>query len=570
VQACAKHYINNEQETNRASESSVVDDRTEHELYLHPFLKAVQAGVAAVMCSYNEVNGTYSCENDHTLNGLLKGELGFQGFVTTDWWVDQPASGTLAANKGLDMVMPGETAYGTGVSYFGPALLSAVNNGQVPLSRINDMATRILASWYLLGQDSGYPAVNFNSWTASSGSHVNVQGSHGTLIRQIGAASTVLLKNTNSALPLSKPATIAIVGSDAGPNPAGPNSCTDRGCDTGILAVGWGSGTGDFPYLIAPLAAITTQASSIGATITSSLSDTDTTAAQTAARGKAVALVFITADSGEGYITVEGNAGDRNDLNAWHSGNALVQAVASVNPNTIVVVHSVGPIIMDSWVTNANVTAVVWAGLQGQEAGNSLVDILWGAVNPSARLPYTIAKAQSDYGATIGTGGTVTYSEGLYIDYRWFDKNSITPRYEFGFGLSYTTFTYSALSVGTPTSTGGSAPTGPGSSLSSWLHDNWVTVTFVVANSGKVAGTEIPQLYISPPSSANSPVSQLRGFDNIQLAVGASSTVTINLSRYSFATWNSAAQQWVIPSGTHGIWIGASSRDKRLSGSIAL
>lgn len=201
VQACAKHFINNEQETNRGSESSVVDDRTEHELYLHPFLKAVQAGVAAVMCSYNEVNGTHTCENSHILNGLLKGELGFQGFVTTDWWVTEPA-GTLAANDGLDMVMPGETANGASSSYFGPALLAAVNSGSVPLSRLNDMATRVLASWYLLGQDQSYPTTNFNSWTGAS-QHVNVQGSHGTLIRQIGAASTVLLKNANSALPAS-------------------------------------------------------------------------------------------------------------------------------------------------------------------------------------------------------------------------------------------------------------------------------------------------------------------------------------------------------------------------------
>ncbi|KAF8308382.1 beta-glucosidase [Clavulina sp. PMI_390] len=568
VQACAKHYINNEQELNRAAESSVVDDRTEHELYLHPFLKAVQAGVAAVMCSYNEINGTYACENSHTLNGLLKTELGFQGYVTTDWWVTEPA-GTLAANAGLDMVMPGESVYGGSTSYFGPALLSAVNSGSVPLSRLQNMATRVLASWYLLGQDSGFPATNFNSWTGA-GSHVNVQGTHGTLIRQIGAASTVLLKNTNNALPLVKPTTIAVIGNDAVPNSGGINSCADRGCDNGILALGWGSGTANYPYLIDPLSAITTKASSIGATVTSSSSDTDLTAAANAAAGKSVALVFISADSGEGYITVEGNVGDRNDLNAWHNGNALVAAVAAVNKNTIVVIHSVGAIVMEPWIGNANITAVVWAGIQGQEAGNSLVDILWGAVNPSGRLPFTIGKQLSDYGADIGTGSTVTYSEGLNIDYRWFDKNSITPRFEFGFGLSYTSFTYSSLSIGTPSSTGGSAPTGPGSSLSSWLHDTWLSVTFSLQNSGTVAGTEIPQLYITAPSSASAPVNQLRNFDSIPLSAGASTTVTMTLSRYSFAIWSTASQQWQIASGTYTIWVGASSRDKRLSGTLTI
>lgn len=568
VQACAKHYINNEQEHARDTESSVVDDRTEHELYLAPFLKSVQAGVASVMCSYNQVNGTYACENNHTINDLLKGELGFQGYVTTDWWVTQP-SGALAANSGLDMVMPGDNSYNSGVSYFGPALQTAVNNGQVSQSRLDDMATRILASWYLLGQDSGYPAVNFNSWSSSSGSHVDVQGTHKNIIRQLGAASIVLLKNSNNTLPLTNPSTIAIIGSDAAPNPSGPNSCTDRSCNTGILAVGWGSGTADFPYLIDPLSAIKARAT--GATITSSTSDTDTTSAANAAKNKSVALVFITADSGEGYLTVEGNAGDRNDLNAWHSGNALVAAVAAVNTKTIVVVNAVGPIIMEPWIDNPNVVAVVWAGLLGQEAGNAITDILFGDVNPSGRLPYTIAKSPSDYGAAVQTGGgTINYSEGLYIDYRWFDKQSITPRYEFGYGLSYTTFGYSNLSIGSPTSTGGSAPTGQGSSLSSWLHADWVTVTFTVTNTGSISGTEIAQLYIKAPASANSPPNQLRGFDDVQLNAGASSTVTITLSRYDFAVWNTSAQQWQIPSGTYTIWVGSSSRNQKLSGTLTL
>lgn len=569
VQACAKHYINNEQEAARDTESSVVDDRTEHELYLHPFLKSVQAGVASVMCSYNKINGTWSCENNHTINDLLKKELGFQGYVTTDWWVNMP-SGALAANQGLDMVMPGDNSYNSGVSYFGPALQTAVNNGQVAQSRLDDMATRILASWYLLGQDSGYPSVNFDSWNSGSGSHVDVQGNHKNIIRQIGAASIVLLKNTNNALPLTNPSTIGVIGSDAGPNSSGPNSCTDRACNIGILAVGWGSGTADFPYLVDPLSAIKARAPS--ATVTSSLSDSDTTAAANAAKNKDVALVFISADSGEGYLTVENNAGDRNDLKAWHNGDALVAAVAAVNTKTVVVVNAVGPIIMESWISNPNVVAVVWAGLLGQEAGNAIVDVLFGDVNPSGRLPYTIAKAASDYGAAVQTsGGTINYSEGVFIDYRWFDKQGITPRYEFGFGLSYTTFSYSGLTiVSPPSSPGGSAPTGPGSSLSSWLHDDWVTVTFTVANTGSISGTEIPQLYIKAPASANSPPNQLRGFDSINLNAGASSLVTIKLSRYSFSVWNSAAQQWQIPSGTYTIWVGPSSRSQQLSTTLTL
>ncbi|KAF8328930.1 glycoside hydrolase family 3 protein [Cantharellus anzutake] len=572
LQACAKHFINNEQETNRQSSSSNVDDRTTHEIYLHPFLKAVQAGVVSVMCSYNQVDETWACENDHILNGLLKTELGFQGYVTTDWWVNMEKYKTLAANQGLDMVMPGASFYSGNVSYFGPALIDAVNSGQVPSSRLDDMATRILAAFYVQGQDQAYPAVNFDSWNPANGQHVDVRGDHGNLIRKIGAASTVLLKNSRGALPLGDGVkSLALVGSDAGPNPDGPNSCADRSCNIGILGIGWGSGTANFTYLVDPLSAITAKARSIGANVASSLSDYDLVAARNASMGKDAALVFITSDSGEGYLTVEGNPGDRNNLYAWHGGDALVNTVAGVNNNTIVVVHAVGAIIMEAWIDHPNVTAVIHAGLQGQEAGNSLVDILWGDVNPSGRLPYTIAKSPSDYSADIGPNHDVDYTEGLYLDYRWFDKQNISPRFPFGYGLSYTTFAYSGLAINKLGGDDGyEAPTGPGSSLSGWLHDDWIVVTFAVNNIGPVDGTEIPQLYLAPPDSSNSPPKQLRGFDSVFIPRYASSPVRMCLSRYSFAVWNAANQRWEIPRGTYGVRIGASSRDGKLSGSIEI
>lgn len=249
VQACAKHYINNEQEHSRTTSSSNVGDRAEHELYSHPFLRSVQANVASVMCSYNQVNGSFSCENDKTLNGILKTEIGFQGYVQSDWWATHS---TTAVNQGLDMTMPGDIAAGSGTTYFGSSLVNAVQNGSVPQSRIDDMATRILAAWYLLGQDSGFPAVNFNSWNLNApiNTHAEVQGDHASLIRTIGAASTVLLKNTNGVLPLRAPKTIAIVGNGAGPSSRGLNGYTDQGGDDGVLAMGWGSGTDNFPYLI--------------------------------------------------------------------------------------------------------------------------------------------------------------------------------------------------------------------------------------------------------------------------------------------------------------------------------
>jgi len=365
------------------------------------------------------------------------------------------------------------------------------------------------------------------------------------LIREIGAASTVLLKNVGGVLPLNKPKTIGIVGNGAGPSSKGPNGYTDRGGDDGVLAMGWGSGTDNFPYLITPLDAITNRSEIDGTTVTSSLSDTNTTGAQKAASGKDVTLVFITADSGEGYITVEGNFGDRNDLNAWHGGDALIEAVASVNENTIVVVNSVGPIIMENWIDHTNVTAVVWSGLPGQEAGNSLIDVLYGTVNPSGRLPYTIGKSINDYSAVVdytNTSGSqilaIPYTEGIFIDYRHFDQGAIGPRFEFGFGLSFTNFTYSDLVIVGSAVGGTRQPNGPGQSLDPWLVDNAINATFTLRNTGAIDGTEIPQLYTTPPASANAAPMNLKGFDSIFLKAGQSTQVTLQLSRFDLSFWD--------------------------------
>ena len=233
-----------EQEHDRAQSSSNVEDRTEHEIYAAPFLRSVMAGVTSVMCSYNLVNGRYACENNSTLNGILKGEFGFQGFVMSDWGA---TPSTISAITGLDMTMPGDITFNSGTSYFGANLTAYVQNGTIPEARVDDMATRILAGWYLLGQDSpNYPPTNFNAfdpWDEATNEHINVQDDHYILVREIDTASIVLLKNIHSTLPLKKPRTLVVIGSDAGPSrTAGPNSFnTQTGVD-GILAMGWGSG----------------------------------------------------------------------------------------------------------------------------------------------------------------------------------------------------------------------------------------------------------------------------------------------------------------------------------------
>ncbi|KAF9007054.1 glycoside hydrolase family 3 protein [Cyathus striatus] len=578
VQGCAKHLVNNEQEHRRTQESSEVDDRTEHEIYTHPFLRSVMAGVASMMCSYNLINGTFACENERIMNDIIKFEYGFQGFIMSDW---QATESTISAMTGLDMTMPGDVTFDSGDSYFGGNLTAFVNNGTIPEARVDDMATRILASWYFLHQDnSSFPSVNFDAFlpdNETTNEHIDVQDDHFKLVRQMGAASTVLLKN-KGVLPLTgknTPRSLVLIGSDAGPGRAGPNQFADQGGSDGILAMGWGSGTANFTYLITPLEAIQHRARKDRTSISWLLDDFDLPRAGNMAIKKSAALVFVNSDSGEGYITVDGNEGDRKNLTAWHGGDNLILSVAAQNNNTIVVVHSVGPLIVEPWIDHPNVTAVLWAGIPGQEAGNSLVDVLYGAWNPSGRLPYTIAKQAEDYSAQLVTGGqgqdilNIPYNEGLMIDYRHFDANDIEPRFEFGFGLSYTNFTSDgkfakAWENGTP------SPNVEGGSRALWLHRPAFKVTFDLKNSGPVFGGDIPQLYVNFPASSGEPPSVLRGFTNVEVSPGKTENVELTLSRYDLSVWDTEAQGWKLPKGTIGVTVGRSSRDGRLKGKVPL
>ncbi|OAA56347.1 beta-glucosidase 1 precursor [Niveomyces insectorum RCEF 264] len=480
VVACAKHFIGNEQEHFRQvgeaigygyniteALSSNIDDKTMHELYLWPFADAVRAGVGAVMCAYVQVNNSYSCQNSKLLNNLLKGELGFQGFVMTDWQAHH--SGVSSALAGLDMSMPGDTLFNTGYSYWGPNLTLAVVNGTLPEWRLDDMAMRIMAAFFKVGNTiGGQVPINFDSWTLDTygpvhfaagvgnqqiNMHVDVRGEHAQIIREIGAKGTVLLKNVGNTLPLNKPKFLAVIGDDAGPNPAGPNGCSDRGCDNGTLGMAWGSGTANFPYLVTPDAVLQARALRDGSAYQSILANNqpDATAALVS-QDSVTSIVFVNADSGEGYINVDGNEGDRKNLTLFRDGDALIKNVSSLCQNTIVVIHSTGPVLVSEWYQSPNVTAILWAGVPGQESGNSIADVLYGDVNPAGRTPFTWGASRESYGTDVlyepnGDIPQVDFSEGVFIDYRHFDQTKQTPIYEFGFGLSYTNFTYTNLQV---------------------------------------------------------------------------------------------------------------------------
>ncbi|EIN06360.1 beta-glucosidase [Punctularia strigosozonata HHB-11173 SS5] len=566
VIACVKHYIGNEQEHFRGGSeapqvySSNVGDKTLHELYLWPFAEAVNAGVGSVMCSYNKINQTQSCQNSKLINGVLKEELDFQGFVLSDWAA--LINGVQPALAGTDMNMPGFTAYGQGPqdeenpdnttnSWWGSALIESVKNGSVPEWRVDDMVVRTFAAYYKMGQDRNYPPVSFSQLTEQTylngvkvNEHVNVQGDHYKVIREIGGASTVLLKN-KGALPLSlnKIKRIGIFGSDAGPNPDGPNGCSDRGCDQGTLAMGWGSGTANFPYLIDPSAAINAYVNANKPTIPVEAVLNDFNYAQVAdvAAVADTCLVFTNAMSGEGYITVDTNAGDRNNLTLWHAGDALINATASQCSNTIVIMHAVGPVLVEAWIDHPNVTAVLYAGLPGQETGNAIVDVLFGTVNPSGRLPHTIAKSRSDYPADVLYTSSmetpqITYEEGVNIDYRHFDAAGITPRFEFGFGLSYTTFAYSGLRIsgsvhkrGVRSAVSSAASSVSASaSLSTVASSSLASATSSLFSSASTLSASSAPLSSSAASSAASATITASASSNASVSISASGSFSLN------------------------------------------
>ncbi|PVH85109.1 glycoside hydrolase family 3 protein [Cadophora sp. DSE1049] len=474
VIATIKHFIANEQEAYRMdipphglmkALSSNLDDRTLHELYAWPFADGIRAGVGAIMTAYNDVNGSASSQNSKMMNGILKDEMGFQGLIMSDWLAQ--IGGVSSALAGLDMAMPGDGSVPLfGVAYWGYELSTAVLNGTVPLERLNDMVTRIVATWYQLGQDDeSFPEPNFSANTADASGpcypgalfsptcvvneYVNVQANHATVAREVAREAITVLKNDNKTLPLSSKSVLKVFGTDAQKNPDGINSCNQRSCNKGTLGMGWGSGTANYPYMDDPITAIKLKAANV------TYYNTDSFPSGITAVTGDVAMVFISSDSGENQYTVEGNDGDRKSsgLFAWHNGDDLVKAAAAKYATVIVVVHTVGPILVENWVDLPSVKAVVFAHLPGQEAGNSLTDILFGDYSPSGHLPYSIPKAESDYPSSVSLMGFQffqvqdTFSEGLYIDYRYLNKHSIAPRYAFGHGLSYTTFSKTSATV---------------------------------------------------------------------------------------------------------------------------
>ncbi|OJJ80818.1 beta-glucosidase [Aspergillus glaucus CBS 516.65] len=576
VGACTKHFIANEQEINRNPEtddqgeyvesvSSNIDDKTMHELYLWPFQDAVLAGSASIMCSYQRINNSYGCQNSKALNGLLKEELGFQGYVMTDWYAQH--GGIASANAGLDMAMPYS-------DFWNSNLTDAIANGTMEASRLDDMATRIIATWYHLGQDTYFPDPGVGMPKDVEAEHQRViatsPASKDTLL-QSAIEGHVLVKNTNGALPLNSPRLVSVFGYDAkGPDALQFSTISFQSSYPAIqknhtLWVGGGSGENSPAYVDAPIDALQRQAYEDGSSI---LWNFDSINPQLDSTSD-VCLVFINS-----YAT---ESQDRPGLTDEYS-DILVTNVANKCNNTVVVLHNAGIRLVDAWVEHENVTAVIFAHLPGQDTGRAVVDLLYGRANPSGRLPYTVARQAEDYGSLLHPAQREgdywlfpqsNFSEGALIDYRAFDAQNITPRYEFGYGLSYTTFDYSDLQTRRSNVSITAYP--PNATIEQGgnprLWDEILTVSAKVSNTGTVDGDEVPQLYIGIP---NGPVRQLRGFDKVRIVAGEAAPVAFPLTRRDLSVWDVDAQQWHLQEGEYNVYVGRSSRDLPLSGTFSI
>lgn len=602
VQANAKHLIGYEQETQRKpvtangvtveAVSANIDDRTVHELYLWPFADAVHAGVTSVTCAYNRVNSTSACENKHIMTDLLKKELGFPGWVVSDFFAS--FSGIEAANAGLDMNQPGPISIADMTdTLWGANLATAIANGSLTEARLDDMVTRILTPYLYLGQDSkdfptpdvsGQPLFleNFSLLKPGTPTPVgrDVRGNHSALIRTIGSAGTVLLKNTNNTLPLKAPSNIGVFGNSAPDFQSGLYP-PDYGYEIGTVIIGGGSGSGRSTGIVAPLDAIRDRARSDGSTVQYITNNTAITSAQPNVYPfPDICLVFLSGWANEGQ--------DRASLETDYNGTAVVESVTKICPKkTVVITHSAGPNSMP-WATNEDVVGILAAHYPGEQSGNSIVDILYGDVNPSAKLPYTIAKNDADYGTTIlnltgalaedSSAWQSNFTEGQFIDYRHFDAKDITPLYEFGYGLSYTTFELTSdISASKVVSSVSPYPAAVNSTLALGGNPNlWktlITASSSVKNTGSVSGSAVVQLYVSLPQSGvpeGTPIRVLRGFEKVALEAGEEKTVSFSLARRDVSYWDVAAQDWKIPSGEIELSLGFSSRDLPTKFSVQL
>jgi beta-glucosidase len=549
VIATAKHFAANNQEFERHRIDEKIDERALHEIYLPAFKAAVQeAGVLSVMSAYNKVNGLYCAENAYLLDEVLRKQWGFRGFVVSDWGGTYSTAGSIKA--GLNLEMPGgqqmldwlatdrvKAAGNSGGWLIQAKVLSALSSGQVTQQTIDQRVADMLRVMFQRRLFDARPEATGEADTAGQKK----------LARDAAAEGIVLLKNENDILPFgTKVRTIAVIG---------PNAAVAR---TG----GGGSSLVRPKYAVSPLDGIRARAGekwkidyAQGLAMEGEKLDQDAAAAKKEAVGKAakadVAVVFV------GYSsTLESEGFDRKTLDLPAGQDELIRAVAAANKNTFVVIQAGSPVTMSKWLNEVSGVAVAWYG--GQECGNAIADILFGDVNPSGKLPVSFPRELKDspaFRTYPGENLRTEYAEGMYVGYRYFDKKGIVPLFPFGFGLSYTKFEYSDLTV---------APKTVDS-------NDKVQVTLKIRNTGKVAGAEVVQVYVRDlESSVDRPVKELKAFRKIFLKPAESQVVDFTLGGDSLSYYDPGTRSWVAEPGIFEVQIGSSSRAIRLKTSFVM
>lgn len=541
VAACIKHFAANNQELDRSEVNTIVDNRTLNEIYFPAFKAAVQEGNAwSIMSAYNKINGYWCSENDFLLNKTLKDKWGFKGVVISDWGGTH--STVAAAKSGLDIEMGSGGPYENW--YFANPLLAAVKSGEVSESIINDKVRRILRMIYRTALSDNHPVGSIATKANSKAAY------------DIAAESVVLLKNDQNLLPLKKETikSIAVIGDNA------TRTFAQGGFGAGVKA----------KYEITALAGIKSRFGKAvdvkfaqGYQANYSAGDKDRESKnynepnqnlidEAVALAKTTDVAILCIGSNREYES-EGN--DRKSLTLPFGEQALVNAVTAVNKNVIIVIMAGAPYDLNE-IEKSNHT-IVWSWFNGSEAGNVLADVLKGVINPSGKLPFTFPASLQDSPAfALNTypsqNLTANYSEGVLVGYRWYDTKKIMPLYSFGYGLSYTTFSYKNLTVIKK----------PGKQA---------TVNITLKNTGNRAGAEVVQVYVKQEKpTVERPEKELKAFKKIFLRPGESKVITMPLTQASFSYFDEKKNDWVADSGKYDILVGSSSADIRSSKSIVL
>src|SRR5580693_5899018 len=520
VMAMVKHVAAYDQEQYpNGTNNETVGQQALEELYLAPFQTTIQQSApAAMMCSYAVVNNAASCESADLLQDGLYEQANYGGFVTSDWGAAGSAVGD--ANAGMAVAMPFSDA---------SDITAALTAGTLSQATVNSLVSEILTQMFAFG--------NFDNPPTGSLSATVTTAAHQQTALELGEEGTVLLKN-NGLLPLN-------------PNPSSKESIAVIGTDGGaaVELAGGGSGGVDSSNTVWPLTGIQ-DAVGPNVTVTYTAGDdngtTDIPEAVAAAQAATDAIVFVNLPEGE--------ESDLTSLDLSSADETMIEEVAAANPNTIVVINSGGPVVMP-WLSDVAGVFENWYG--GGETGAADAALIFGTVDPSGKLPVTFPASLSQVPAQTeaqwpGTSAGVDYSEGVDIGYRWYQSQNITPLFPFGFGLSYTNFSFSNLSVG------------------AFNADGNATVTATITNTGSVAGADVAQMYVGDPAASDDPPEQLKGFQRVTLNPGASATVTFPLNTHDLASWSSTANAWEAQAGTYSISVGDSSASLPLTGSTSL